>query len=126
MARKQLWRARRRMSTEVIFLVNELFTEFFTTNMVVICGIIFRDSAVVTSLNNDLSWDEVPPFLAVQSVPELLDAWLIIVYLRYIGLDWPALARSLVAQRRFSLAKVLTVVASFLLVINMGIRRDYD
>lgn len=122
--RRQLWVARRRMSTEAIFLVNELFTEFYTTVAVVICGIVLRDSSVVTLLSSELTWETLPSFLAVQCIPELLDAWLIVVYLRYLGVDWWALGRALVVDRRFAVAKVLCVFGSFLWVISAGIDRE--
>jgi len=46
---------------------------------------------VITLLNSDLSMDQLPLFVAVQYIPEIIDGFLIIVYLSYLGVDWQGL-----------------------------------
>ena len=124
LARRQLWNARRRMSTEAIFLINELSTELYTSLAVIISGVILRDSSVVTLINTELTWDTLPFFFGVQSIPELLDAWFVVVYLRYLGIDFWAFWKSMVLDRRFLAAKVLSVLISFVWVVGMSIDTD--
>jgi len=64
--RLRLLHARRRMSTEVISLVNEFFTEFYCTAVAIACGMVFRDSEIITLLNIEVTWDELPVFIALQ------------------------------------------------------------
>ena len=89
--------ARRRLSTEIISLINDLFIEIYCSAVASVFGIIFRTSQVITLLNSELTWDELPTFIAVQYMPEFVDGWLIIVYLSYLGVSWAAVARSFIS-----------------------------
>lgn len=121
---KRLLAARRQMSTEVIHLVNDFFAEFYCTAAAVICGEVFRRSEVVTLLNSELDWEELPQFFAVQYIPELADGWFIIVYLRWIGIDWWSVAKSLRADIRVVAMKTNTVFVSLLFMILAAMSRD--
>ena len=48
--------ARRRMCTEVLFLINELFTEFYSSLAATVCGMILRESSVIKLLSNQMEW----------------------------------------------------------------------
>ncbi len=69
-ARRHLIVARRRLSTEVVSVINGLFTEFYATIVAAICGVILRGSSVVTLLDSDLTLEQLPLFAVVQFVPE--------------------------------------------------------
>ena len=84
---------------------------------------VLRESPVVTLLNTELSWNRLPLFFVVQYTPELLDAWLIIVYLRCLGVNWLELGRSFFTDGRFLFAKVTALLTPVLYVINAGINR---
>lgn len=117
----QVLSARQKMATEVLFLINELFTEFFSVVAATICGIILRDSTVVTLLRNEMSWSTLPVFLAVQFGPEVLDAWLIIVYSRYLGVDWPAVGKSFFGNPRTVMCKAACMINMILAFFFCGI-----
>ena len=116
-ARRHLIVARRRLSTEVVSVINELFTEFYATIVAAICGVILRGSSVVTLLDSDLTLEQLPLFAVVQFVPEIVDGWLIIVFLRYIGVDWRGLAFSVSVQRRHVVVKVLACLVPMLYIV---------
>ncbi len=116
-ARRRLIAARRQLSTEVVSVINELFTEFYATIAAAVCGVILRGSSVVTLLDSDLTLEQLPLFAVVQFVPEIVDGWLIIVFLRYIGVDWRGLAFSVSVQRRHVLTKFIACVGPMLCVL---------
>ena len=115
-AKLRIGAARRQMALEVLFLVSELLTEFYSTAAATLCGIILRKSSVVTLLRNDMPWSRLPLFLLVQFGPELVGAWFVIVYLRYLGVDWRDLIKSSFGKPHVLILKVvglLTVVLLF-------------
>lgn len=120
----QLLSARQLMATEVLFLINELFTEFYCIVAATICGMILRRSSVVTKLSNGMSWSQLPLFLLAQFGPELLAAWGIIVYLRYLGLNWLALGKALFGKPRDVMCKVLATSGLILMFFFFGIGGD--
>ena len=123
-ASQLLLKARTKMSTEVISLINELFIEFYSTAAAVTCGVTFRSSKVVTLLNAELSWEELPMFAAAHYLPNFFEGWLILIYLRYLGVDWVALARSIRVDFRFPLAKLTATIVPVLYVIRAAIHRE--
>ena len=116
-ARRRLIAARRQLSTEVVSVINELFTEFFATTAAAICGMILHSSSVETLLDSDLSLEQLPLFAAVQLLPEIVDGWLIVAFLRYVGVDWRGLASSVSVQRRHVGVKVLTCLMPMLYIV---------
>ena len=86
--RRRLWVAQRQMSAEVLLVINELFIEFFGSSATVVFGMAFHDSDVLSKrLSSDLSWDMLPLFAAMTYGPELLDTFLVVIYLRRVGVD---------------------------------------
>ncbi len=116
-ARRRLMAARRRLSTEVVSVINELFTEFFATTAAAVCGVILHSSSVETLLDSDLSLEQLPLFAAVQLLPEIVDGWLIVAFLRYVGVDWRGLASSVSVQRRHAGVKVLACLVPMLYIV---------
>ncbi len=116
-ARRHLIVARRQLSTEVVSVINELFTEFFATTAAAICGVILHSSSVATLLDSDLSLEQLPLFAAVQLLPEIVDGWLIVAFLRYVGVDWRGLAFSVSVQRRHAGVKVLACLVPMLYIV---------
>ena len=123
-ASSQLLAARHKMATEVLLLINELFTEFFSTAAATICGMILRDSEVITQLSNELTWSMLPLFLVVQFGPEVLDAWAVLAYLHYLGVDWLALGKSFFSNSRFLLAKPACILCVILYFFSAGISSE--
>ena len=104
------------VNRSIFCLLNELFTEFYIIVAVVVSGIILRESTVVTLLSSALTWETLPSFLLVKSIPEVLDAWFIVVYLRYVGIDWWGFGRSLVCvvnHGRFKCTKLLSLAGIY-------------
>ena len=116
-ARRRLMAARRQLSTEVLSVINELFTEFFATIAAAVCGVILHNSSVATLLDSDLSLEQLPLFAAVQLLPEIVDGWLIVAFLRYVGVDWRGLALSVSVQRRHAGVKVLSCLIPMLYIV---------
>ena len=113
---RQLLKARRRMATEVISFINDLFIEFYSPAAVVMCGMVFRGSKYVTALETELTWEELPLFLAVQYIPEVVDAWLALVYLSYLGVDWRALGESFRSNRQLLVCKAAVLCFLYCIV----------
>jgi len=119
-ASRKLLAARRQLSTEVIFLVNELFSEFVCTAATVAFGFILSDSSAVSSLSIEMTWDMLPAFLAAQYGPELLDAWLLVIYLRYLGVNWLDLGKAF-GNARVVVIKSLSLMFAIWSVTLAGI-----
>ena len=120
-ARRRLMTARRQLSSEVMSIVNELFTEFYVTVAAIILGAILQRSTVFTLLASDLTLEQLPLFSAVQFLPEIVDGWLIIAFLRYVGVDWRELAASVSAHWRNMGGKIFACVGPLFLVLLAAI-----
>ena len=81
---------------------------------------VLRSSSVVTLLSNELSWDTLAFLLVVQFGPEL-DAWCVVVYLFYLGVDWPDLGQAFLAKPRNMAAKCMSLFTIVLLLFVCGI-----
>ena len=83
---------------------------------------ILRSSSVVTLLDSSLTWEDLPLFFTIQYIPELLDGWMIVVYLRYLGVDWSIFVNPLKSNPRAFLAKLGTLVTPilYIFVVAMG------
>ena len=123
-ARRRLYQARRRLSTEVITLMNDLLVEFYCTASAAICGIIFRRSSVVTLLETELRLEQLPIYITVQYIPELLDAWLIIVYLSHLGVGWSQLASNILENPRILAGKLSLLMQCLFMTLCVAIGRD--
>jgi len=123
-AMRHLLQARRKLATEVITLMNDLFVELYCTGTAAICGVIFRSSSAVTLLDSELSLDQLPIFLAVQFVPEIIDGYLIVVYLTYLGVDWLQLASDMCANSLLLSGKAAALVSSLLLAFLAAVGSD--
>ena len=121
-SRLRLHAARRQMSTEIILVINELYVEFFTSAVAIILGIVFRDSDTFsTQLRSELSWDMLPLFVGVAYGPEFVEACLIAIYLRHVGVDCLGLCKEMLRNGRCLMLKLLLMVGSLFLLILAGI-----
>jgi len=120
--RLALWTARRQMSTEIILVINELFIEFFTSSATLVMGVAVGSSGPLSHrLSSEVSWSELSMFAIFTSGPELLDAFLIVVYLRHVGVDWLALCKTILSDGRLLLVKVLCMLGCLLTLMLIGI-----
>ena len=66
----------------------------------------------------------MPTFLLVQYVPEVLDGWLIVVYLRWLGVDWWALGKAFFSSIKVTSGKIVAMAVGITYVLVAGIDRS--
>lgn len=122
-SRLRLWAARRQLSTEIILVINELYIEFFTSAVTIVFGIDFRSSGPLSRRlsSTELSWDMLPMFVATTHGPEVLEAVLIVIYLRHVGVDCFGLCKDMLTDRNSVLLKVGSMLGCLIGLILSGI-----
>ena len=90
--------------------------------MIIVFGMAFRTPGPLSKhLSSELSWDMLPKFATVAYGPEVLDAFLITIYLRRVGVDWLGLCKDMMKDRCFVFAKVICLFYVLLLLLLAGI-----
>lgn len=123
-AREGLALRRRNLSTEIILLLNELSVDIYCSVGAVTLSLAFQRSTVVTQLRSEITLKQFPIFVTIQCVPELIESWLVITYLRRIGVDFSALGLYILANPRVVLSKVSTFLAVLCFTLLCAVDRQ--